>query len=122
MRQLNEYEVMLARLGGDRVKLCSLCERIEVLIKLGREDEAAELQKQRLWLDCRIRGIERALGDLDEDEARVLDLFYINRIHGASDRLCEILCVERSHVYRIKQRALEKFSSRVVCENDRYRL
>ena len=53
--------------------------------------------------------IEKGLDDLHDKERKVLEKFYINRYYGYIDDLMQELCIEQSQVYRLKDRALEKF-------------
>ena len=77
----------------------------------------SDLLKKKISLETnydlnrrRVRRIARGLAALSDDERKVLNLFYINRPRGYVDILCEELAVERSQVYRIKNRALYKFT------------
>ncbi len=54
--------------------------------------------------------INKGLGALDEREYRVLELFYINRQPNHVERLMDELGYEKSHVYRIRDQALYKFT------------
>lgn len=54
--------------------------------------------------------VDRGLAVLTDEERLVLERFYISRHYGYMDRLCEELCCERTQVYRIKDRALKKFT------------
>ena len=53
---------------------------------------------------------EIALETLSREEQLVLQQFYIQRERGHMDRLCRELGVEEASVYRLKNRALEKFT------------
>ena len=53
---------------------------------------------------------ERGLSNLNEDERFVLDAFYIEKPKRHIEKCMERLCVEQSQVYRIKDRALYKFT------------
>ncbi len=54
--------------------------------------------------------VSRGLEVLDEREKQILDGFYICRTLDYADRLCDKLCVEKSQLYRIKDKALYKFT------------
>lgn len=59
-----------------------------------------------------IAGIESALAELPEQEKTALKVFFLDE--DAQDRvgtLCEILGFERSHVYRIREKALNRLAS-----------
>ena len=53
---------------------------------------------------------EKGLAALSEEDRKILELFYINRPTDYIERLCEELCVERSRVYTLKDRALHNFT------------
>ncbi len=57
-----------------------------------------------------VSGMEEALSALTREEQLILDRFYINPLSGGADRLCEELNLERSTVYRRKERALRRFT------------
>lgn len=54
--------------------------------------------------------IEKGLAVLTLEERLVLEKFYINRPTMYLDRLCDELCCEQATVYRIKDRALYRFT------------
>lgn len=83
----------------------------------GREDallnniaERDELQRAKVstteWLEW-VNGALTALSDTDK---KLLDKFYINRRKGHVERLCEEMNVEKSEVYRRKEKALRRFA------------
>ena len=53
---------------------------------------------------------ERGLKGLTADEEKILNKFYINRVRGHVELLCEELNFEKSRVYAIKEDALKKFT------------
>lgn len=54
--------------------------------------------------------IERALKAIGNEGRRILELFYINRPYDYIEKLCDELCVERSRVYTLKDKALRDFT------------
>lgn len=54
--------------------------------------------------------IEKGLSGLSSEERDVLDCFYINQKHRSIETLKEKLGYEKSQIYRIKDRALYKFT------------
>jgi len=72
------------------------CDRLSSQLQLARKD-----------LAC----IENALAALDEKERRVVELMDIQQQSGAVDRLCTEMGYERTKVYIIHNRALDKFSA-----------
>ena len=57
-----------------------------------------------------VRLIERGLADLFDTEKLVLEKFYIDRKKGYLDDLMKTLEKEKTQIYNIKDRALEKFT------------
>ena len=57
-----------------------------------------------------VDSVEIALETLSREEQLVLQQFYIHRERGHMDRLCRELGVEEASVYRLRNRALEKFT------------
>ena len=57
-----------------------------------------------------VDGVETAMKALDKREQLVLRQFYIRRERGHVDRLCQELQVEPATVYRLRNRALERFA------------
>lgn len=70
----------------------------------------AELKFERdntsRWVDM----MDKALSALSDDERLILDRFYINREADSIELLCEELCLERSRVYQLKDKAVRHFS------------
>lgn len=54
--------------------------------------------------------VEKGLSVLDEEERVALDLMIVNRTKGNVDRLCERWSVEKTEVYRRKDKALRTFT------------
>lgn len=54
--------------------------------------------------------IDKGLAVLDEDERYVLDMFYISRPSMYLDKISDRLHFEKSQIYKIKDRALYKFT------------
>ncbi len=69
-----------------------------------------ELERQLREIHTSLAGIQEALEALSQEDQLILDRFYINPMSGGADRLCEELNVERSSVYRRKERALRRFT------------
>lgn len=82
-----------------------------------REDALIEniVKREELKKNLRIAKREvdithKALKQLTDEEYKILDRFYISRIPGHVERLCEELCIERTRVYELKDEALKKFT------------
>lgn len=71
-----------------------------------REELENNLQEAEIWVE----GVDRALAVLTDEERLVLDRFYIHPGRGNVERLCEELCVEKSSVYRRRDRAIRNFT------------
>lgn len=54
--------------------------------------------------------VEKGLSVLDEEERVALDMMVANRAKGNVDRLCERWSVEKTEVYRRKDKALRAFT------------
>ena len=78
-----------------------------VLHRIVRRDR---LSASRDALRATLRRMDRALRMLSDEERNVLTHFYIERTPGAAQLLCEQLCYEQAHIYRIKDAALKKFT------------
>lgn len=71
-----------------------------------REELKLAMKEARNW--CRF--VDSGLAELDAQERRILDLFYIHPAKGNVDRLCEELCLEKTRVYELKDKALRHFT------------
>lgn len=71
-----------------------------------RDDLARRLEEARLWVQV----VDNGLSFLDADERAVLEGCYVHRRKGAVDDLCERLCMDRATVYRLRVKALRRFT------------
>lgn len=71
-----------------------------------RQELRQNLERSRSW----VRMTDQALQKLTEEERLILRRLYIFPETGGLDRLCQELGVEKSSVYRRRDRALEKFT------------
>lgn len=71
-----------------------------------RDELKARLRDTRRWLAT----VDAAMGELTDEEQRVLDLFYIHRAKGNVELLMEELHLEKTRVYELKDRALRRFT------------
>lgn len=83
----------------------------------GREDalinniaERDELQRAKQLTTEWLEWVNGALTALSDTERDLLDKFYVNRQRGHVERLCEKMNVEKSEVYRRKEKALRRFA------------
>lgn len=87
----------------------ALCRAEEYKSKL--YDELAELKMRRNALCLRQTLIENVVNSLNKQEAQIIKRFYFSEnTHRASDDLMELLGFEKTHIYRLKSRALSKIS------------
>ncbi len=61
-------------------------------------------------VQCLLDIIDNGLSVLNDEERMVLNEFYINRSSQHIEKLCDELHCEQANVYRIKDRALYKFT------------
>lgn len=74
-------------------------------------DELAVLKMRRNALCLRQTLIENVVNSLNKQEAQIIRRFYFSdNTHRASDDLMESLGFEKTHIYRLKTRALSKIS------------
>lgn len=71
-----------------------------------RQELSAALFQAESWVSA----VEGALGVLSPEERTVLDGMYIDARRGGQDRLCETLQMEKSSLYRKRDRALRRFT------------
>lgn len=71
-----------------------------------QQELRGNLERSRSW----VRMTEEALKRLTEEERLILRRLYIHPESGSLERLCQELGVEKSSVYRRRDRALEKFT------------
>lgn len=71
-----------------------------------RQELSSALFQAESWVSA----VEGALGALSPEERTVLDGMYIDAQWGGQDRLCEVLQMEKSSLYRKRDRALRRFT------------
>ena len=90
--------------GAIRVRLRSRFVHINTIAEKEQLQLNYRMAKQQLdWID-------RGLQILEPDERLVLEGFYISTSPTAKDDLMDSLCIERSALYELKDRALRKFT------------
>jgi len=82
--------------------------REEMLINnlVHRQELQWTLEQTKCWLDV----TERALSCLTQEEKLILHRLYISPEKGGLERLCQELDMEKSTVYRRRDRALQRFA------------
>lgn len=71
-----------------------------------RQELERQLSDAKRW----VKIVESGLAVLSADDQRVLELMYINSARGNVDRLCEELSIEKSGVYKRRDKALRKLT------------
>jgi len=71
-----------------------------------RQELQHTLEQVRQWTDT----VTHALAALEPEERLVLHRLYIDPREGALEMLCQNLQVEKSSIYRRRDKALEKFT------------
>ena len=68
-----------------------------------------EIEAQLRAVRCEVYHVRQTLEALEPEERKVLEGFFMNRTAGYIDKLISELNLERSSVYRLKDRALEHY-------------
>lgn len=76
-----------------------------------RRDEVIRRLRELNALRARLEAMEAALESLPEDEREIIEKMFITPKRGAGEKLCEMLCVELSTVYRRRNKALKKLGN-----------
>lgn len=111
VEQLKEYSRAKERRPFLEMKLQALQRRMERYPEKIRATMAvmARIEETVKADSMIIEDVESCLEMLDEREKRLLWHFYIHRTYDYIEILNEKLCVERSQIYRLKDKALEKY-------------
>ena len=81
---------------------------------MNRREVVAEKLKNMEALRKELAALEEALGELNPEERLVAEFLIISPQKGNAQRLCEILGVEQSSVYRRRKRVLEKIAKAIL--------
>lgn len=76
-----------------------------------RRDEVVLQLRQLERLRCQLAAMERALDTLEEQERDILEAMYVRPKMGNADLLCEKWEIERSTVYRRRDKALKRLTN-----------
>ena len=85
--------------GGDHEDF-----RLNRLVKL--ESIRSRIRQTRTWLDA----MDGALQTMTPEDRLVLSRFFIHPYKGAAEQLCQELNLERTAVYRMRDKSLERFT------------
>lgn len=77
---------------------------------LNNISERTELERAKQRTAEWVEWVNKALRALTDADRHLLDMFYVNRRKGHAEQLCEELHVEKSEVYRRKEKALRRFT------------
>lgn len=74
---------------------------------MGR-DEVVKQLRQLKQMRLQVARLEEAMAELTEEECNILATLYLHPKRNNVDKLCEMLEVERTTVYRRRDKALKK--------------
>lgn len=74
---------------------------------MGRDDVVKQL-RQLKQMRLQVARLEEAMAELTEEECNILATLYLHPKRNNVDKLCEMLEVERTTVYRRRDKALKK--------------
>lgn len=113
MKELRLYKARKLSVGNLGIQIRDLEVRIAASKGDTREKYVEKkrcFEEQLRWVGMWLRNVEKALSILKEEERIVLEKFYIDRREDYLDDLTETFFVEQAAVYRMKDRALKKFT------------
>lgn len=84
-------------------------------------DEADKIKRRLEYIQCEVDSMERAFRQLTEEQQLVLREFYIKNNRHALSILIPELNYSKTHIYRMKQTALEELTSKLYgrCVRDK---
>ena len=109
IKLLKLHQERLHAVRTDRVVVCGQADgREDKLLDniLHRQELEASLESTLQWIHI----TQRALGVLENEELMILRKLYIQERPGTIAQLCQLLMVEKSSIYRKRDKALEKFT------------
>ena len=108
LARLNQEMMGIKSSLGSKIEIDKSYDFDERLINIiARREELKFAQENTIrWLEI----IDNALSALNEEERLILHRFYIDRGKNSIDLLCEELYLERSRVYKLKDRAIRHFT------------
>jgi len=71
-------------------------------------DEVIKALRQLPRLRLQVERMENALAELTEEEAHIITTLFVNPKRNGIESLCEMLEIERTSVYRRRNKALKK--------------
>ena len=83
---------------------------------MGRKEVIGQLLQMEALRQA-VENLDRALQVLTPEERLVVQMLYIDRQEHAVDKLCGMLRVERTSVYRRRDRALDKIGKALGIKN-----
>lgn len=110
---LEEDYVSLSGKGDSPPVMGIVCDREEKLIRnIAERDHIKARIKE---LQSQIKRVDAALNRIGDDFKLILTKFYIDRNEHYIDDLCDILCAERTKVYKMQHDALKLFADYIGC-------
>lgn len=79
-------------------------------VRLNKMVELEELKARKLITQKRVQLVQNALDKLNNEQRRILELFYIKRPNAYMDELMQSFSIEQAEVYRRKNDALRRFT------------
>lgn len=103
-----EYTAVSSTMGAGVTTGKNVRQREERMLNniVCRQELQRSLDQARQWLET----VNLALGVLTPVEKRILHHFYIAPTVGSMDRLCNDLGLEKSSIYRHREKALQRFT------------
>lgn len=86
--------------------------------ELSLSDHSEELLEKRRETERTVACAERAMAMLTDEERFILDKMIINNGSCPVDDLCEQCICEKSNLYRLRKRALDKFTMAMYGQPD----
>ena len=109
MRQLEEeYQTIRAQRFTGRRTIADPGSREDQMMNniIRRQELQQSLERACLWMET----VDGALQVLEPEEREILQCLYVFPQKGAVDTVCDALHIEKSSVYRRRDKALRKFT------------
>lgn len=109
MRQLeDEYQTIRSQsFTGRRTVASPGCREDQMMNNIVRRQELQQsLDRACLWMET----VDGALKVLEPEEQEILQCMYVFPQKGALDTVCDALHLEKSSIYRRRDKALRKFT------------
>lgn len=103
-----EYRALSSAMGCGYNGAKNIRQREENMMNniVSRQELQWSLEQAQRWMEH----VNLALGVLTPEEKRILHNFYIAPTPGSTERLCVDMGVEKSSLYRRREKALQRFT------------